>query len=104
MANDPPVQNIPATPTNTDGSTSNENNTNNGNGDQTQIMKIDASKVKLPEFLSNNVDMWFWQVESAFIAADIRSDAKKYHSIIGQLPSTVITKLADFRTNPPKSW
>lgn len=65
------------------------------------IMKIDATKVKIPEFLPENVDLWFWQVESAFTAANIRADAKKYHTIIGQLPSTVIVKLADCRTNPP---
>lgn len=70
----------------------------NNNGQQ--IMAIDG-KVKLPEFFTENVDLWFWQVESAFSAADIRSDAKKYHAIIGQLPSSVIVKLAEFRTNPP---
>lgn len=65
-----------------------------------QIMVVDG-KVKLPEFFTENVDLWFWQVEAAFSAADVRSDAKKYYAIIGQLPASVIVKLADFRTNPP---
>lgn len=96
MANDPPSNA-------NDGSGSNSGPPANNAGTDQHVMKIDASKVKLPEFLPGNVDMWFWQVDSAFIAADIKADAKKYHSIIGQLPSTVITKLADFRTNPPKA-
>lgn len=60
-----------------------------------------ATKVKLPDFFAENVELWFWQVESAFIASGITSDAKKYHAIIGQLPSRVIFKLADFKSNPP---
>lgn len=61
----------------------------------------DNTRIKLPDFFSENVDLWFWQVESAFTAASIKADAKKYHAIIGQLPAQVILKLADFRTNPP---
>lgn len=60
-----------------------------------------ATKVKLPDFFAENVELWFWQVESAFIASGITSDVKKYHAIIGQLPSRVIFKLADFKSNPP---
>lgn len=102
MTNDPPiVDNSAIQPLNQPLNQPDGNGTNNGGNGAESVMKIDASKVKLPEFLPGNVDMWFWQVESAFIAADIKADAKKYHSIIGQLPSTVIMKLADFRTNPP---
>lgn len=60
-----------------------------------------STKIKLPDFFAENVELWFWQVESAFIASGIASDVKKYHAIIGQLPSRVIFKLADFKSNPP---
>lgn len=58
-----------------------------------------ATKIKLPDFFAENVELWFWQVESAFIASGITSDVKKYHAIIGQLPSRVIFKLADFKAH-----
>lgn len=69
----------------------------------TQISAVSdlATKIKLPDFFAENVELWFWQVESAFIASGITSDVKKYHAIIGQLPSRVIFKLADFKSNPP---
>lgn len=60
-----------------------------------------ATKIKLPDFFAENVELWFWQVESAFISSGITSDVKKYHAIIGQLPSRVIFKLSDFKSNPP---
>lgn len=68
---------------------------------QTRHIRNDCNNVKLPTFYVDNVDLWFWQVESAFIAADIRSDAKKYHTIISQLPLAVIMQVADYRPNPP---
>lgn len=105
MANDDPNAN--AVPLNPNGTPANNSSTSSNNGgtqstgNQMQIMNVDTAKVKLPEFLPGNVDLWVWQVECAFKAADIRADAKKYNLIIGQLPSSVIVKLADFRTNPP---
>lgn len=59
------------------------------------------TKVRLPEFFSENVEYWFWQVESAFTAASITADGRRYHAIIGQLPAHVIRKLSDFKNTPP---
>lgn len=59
------------------------------------------TKVRLPEFFKENVDLWFWQVECAFTAASITADARRYNAIIGQLPPQVIFKLADFKDRPP---
>lgn len=67
--------------------------------------RVDAvsvnTKVRLPEFFTENVDLWFWQVECAFTAASITADARRYNAIIGQLPSKVIFKLADLKDRPP---
>lgn len=61
----------------------------------------ESVKVKLPDFVEEHADLWFWQVESAFEAASMTSDKKKYCTVIGQLPTRVMYKLADLRTNPP---
>ncbi|XP_017462173.1 PREDICTED: uncharacterized protein LOC108355525, partial [Rhagoletis zephyria] len=68
---------------------------------QMRVDTLDPGKVKLPDFVEEHTDLWFWQVEAAFEAADIVSDKKRYYTIIGQLPTRVMYKLADFRTNPP---
>lgn len=66
-----------------------------------QINAVDNAKVKLPDFVEEFTDLWFWQVDAAFDAAHITSDRKKYNTIIGQLPTRVMYKLADLRTKPP---
>ncbi|XP_054082483.1 uncharacterized protein LOC128920096 [Zeugodacus cucurbitae] len=66
-----------------------------------RVDTLDQGKVKLPDFVEEHTDLWFWQVEAAFEAAGIVSDRKRYYTIIGQLPTRVMYKLADFRTNPP---
>lgn len=63
---------------------------------------INTTRVKLPDFVEEYTDLWFWQVEAAFDAAGISADKKKYNTIIGQLPTRVMYKLADLRTNPPE--
>lgn len=60
-----------------------------------------STKVKLPDFVEEHTDLWFWQVEAAFDAAGIMADKKKYNTIIGQLPTRVMYKLADLRTQVP---
>lgn len=68
-------------------------------------------KVKLPEFVEENTDLWFWQVEAQFEAAGLiprgntaqqhAIDKKRYMTIIGQLPTRIMYKLSDLRENPP---
>lgn len=60
-----------------------------------------GAKVKLPDFVEEHTDLWFWQVEAALDAAEISADKKKYNTIIGQLPTRVMYKLADLRTQVP---
>lgn len=67
----------------------------------TEIGAIDNSKVKLPDFTEEYTELWFWQVECAFESANIGADRKKYNTIIGQLPTRVMYKLADLKQNPP---
>lgn len=67
------------------------------------IGAIDNSKVKLPDFTEEFTELLFWQVECAFEAANIGADRKKYNTIIGQLPTRVMYKLADLRQNPPEN-
>lgn len=67
-----------------------------------EINAVDNTKVKLPDFVEEYAELWFWQVEAAFEAARVLSDRKKYNTIIGQLPTRVMYKLADLRTKPPQ--
>lgn len=65
------------------------------------VSKVDQQRVKLPDFVEEYTELWFWQVECAFDAANISADKKKYNHIIGQLPTRLMYKLADLRTHPP---
>lgn len=70
-----------------------------------------VEKVKLPDFVEENTDLWFWQVEAQFEAANLiprgnftqqnSIDKKRYNTIIGQLPTRIMYKLSDLRDNPP---
>lgn len=70
-----------------------------------------TEKVKLPDFVEENTDLWFWQVEAQFEAAALipkgnlnqqhSIDKKQYNTIIGQLPTRIMYKLSDLRTTPP---
>lgn len=61
----------------------------------------DAIRIKYPEFDKDNAEVWFWQVESIFDTTKVRSDNKKYLMIIGLMPTSVMMKLCDLRSNPP---
>lgn len=77
---------------------------NQGQGDSRQqntISAAESTKIKLPDFHEEHTDLWFWQVEAAYDAANITSDKKKYNTIIGQLPTKIMCKLIDLRNNPP---
>lgn len=68
------------------------------------VEATNSAKVKLPDFVEEHTDLWFWQVEAAFDAAGRKgrkADKKKYNTIIGQLPTRVMYKLADLRTHVP---
>lgn len=75
--------------------------TNNGGATANDSINTIA-RVKLPDFVEEHTDLWFWQVDSAFEASGITADKKKYNTIIGHLPTRVMYKLADLRTNPPE--
>lgn len=78
----------------------------NGNGSAVpvpQASAVDHVKVRLPDFAEEYTDLWFWQVEAAFESISMTSDKKKYNTIIGQLPTRVMYKLADLRTSPPEA-
>lgn len=70
-----------------------------------------VEKVELPDFVEENTDLWFWQVEAMFESAGLvprgninqqnSIDKKRYMTIIGQLPTRIMYKLSDLRTTPP---
>lgn len=68
-----------------------------------QVNAIDQRKIRLPDFAEEYTDLWFWQVEAAFDSIGMASDKKKYNTIIGQLPTRVMYKLADLRSQPPEN-
>lgn len=89
------------------GTTATGNSQENG-----QINSVNE-KVKLPEFVEENTDLWFWQVDAQFEAAGLTprgntaqqnaTDKKRYMTIIGQLPTRIMYKLSDLRENPPSA-
>lgn len=99
--------------------TTNNNNNNNtlgnaastGNPQENGQINSVIEKVKLPEFVEENTDLWFWQVEAQFEAAGLiprgntaqqhATDKKRYMTIIGQLPTRIMYKLSDLRENAP---
>lgn len=56
--------------------------------------------VKIPAFWRKNVKIWFLQVESQFITAQINNEITKYHYILGSLDSEVAELVSDFICKP----
>ncbi|XP_017480979.1 PREDICTED: uncharacterized protein LOC108370205 [Rhagoletis zephyria] len=69
-----------------------------GNDASEEIANI---TVKLPPFWHANPSLWIAQVESRFIAARIKNDATKHHTVIAAIESNVLAQTSDIILNPP---
>lgn len=58
---------------------------------------------KAPPFWLQNPKMWFIQLESRFITANITDDETKFHYVVGALDGDILTYVSDVLEKPPVS-
>ena len=62
---------------------------------------INRVSVKIPPFWKENPHIWFTQLESQFVNANITSDRTKYHTVVGNIETDILAQVSDIITNPP---
>ncbi|XP_008178670.1 uncharacterized protein LOC103307937 [Acyrthosiphon pisum] len=58
---------------------------------------------KAPPFWVQNPKMWFTQLESRFVTANITDDETKFHYVVGALDADILTYVSDVLERPPVS-
>jgi len=77
-----------------------EDNTRSGStGPQIESSSTNQTP-RLPDFWEEDPELWFLQVEAVLSTFQIKSEIKKYHLIVGQLPHRALTQVADIMRNP----
>lgn len=70
-----------------------------GNADQQQQQQpqhsVAAVTVKIPEFWSEDAELWFSRIESVFRRASIRSPLTKFDYVMEKLPNEVLVTIRD---------
>jgi hypothetical protein len=56
---------------------------------------------KIPPFWSNDPETWFISVESSFRVARISDDTTKFHTIVANADTSILTHIKDIIRNPP---
>lgn len=56
---------------------------------------------KAPPFWEANPELWFLQLESQFILADVKVDDTKFHIVISALDSKILSYVSDIISKPP---
>lgn len=64
---------------------------------------IELSRVafKAPPFWDNDPELWFLQVESQFVIANITADTTKFHSVVANLDAKLLAYVKDIIIKPP---
>ena len=57
--------------------------------------------VKLPEFWSGNVSIWFRQCEAQFRLSNVTSEQVKYDYVVQKLDNDTVSRVQDVLLNPP---
>ncbi|KAK5642171.1 hypothetical protein RI129_001036 [Pyrocoelia pectoralis] len=63
--------------------------------------EVSRVTLKLPPFWKRNPTVWFTQVESQFIIANITADVTKYHYVIAAIDSNILSEVSDIILKPP---
>lgn len=58
---------------------------------------------KAPIFWEHDPELWFFQVESQFVMANITVDSTKFHAVIAALSSNVLSCIRDLIKSPPST-
>ena len=63
--------------------------------------RVDAvTMIKLPRFYSNDLELWFTQIDGLFHVNRITSDLSKYYTVITFLDPEILHQIADVAKNP----
>lgn len=57
---------------------------------------------KLPPFWREHPDVWFYQVESVFQSANVKTDNDKYHIVVSNLTNEAMLSVIDIIKSPPE--
>jgi hypothetical protein len=62
---------------------------------------VNAASIKLPEFWTEDPELWFARVEAQFATRDIRSDDTKFHYVVAALDNTTAAEVKAVLLKPP---
>lgn len=62
---------------------------------------INRVSVKVPPFWKENASIWFTQLESQFLNSGITSDITKYHTVVGNIETEILSQVSDIIISPP---
>lgn len=63
--------------------------------------QVNRIALKLPQFWRSNIQLWFAQVEAAFILSGITVDETKYASLVASIDADTLTHVSDIIFRPP---
>lgn len=63
-------------------------------------IEIARVAIRLPPFWRKNVRVWFLQIESQFVTANIVNEKTKYHHVLGSLDSEIAETISDLISKP----
>lgn len=62
---------------------------------------VNAASIKLPEFWSDDPELWFARVEAQFFTRDIKNADTKFHYIVAALDSATAAEVKPILLHPP---
>ncbi|XP_075157758.1 uncharacterized protein LOC142231023 [Haematobia irritans] len=73
----------------------------NESGDGSSATQLPSHAVKIPRFWREHPLLWFAQVEAQFALYQIEAERTKYHILIAELDTELLTHVSDIVLNPP---
>lgn len=69
--------------------------------DESKVTAINRVSIKVPPFWKENATIWFKQLESQFLNSGITADATKYHTVVGNIETEILSQVSDIIISPP---
>lgn len=66
-----------------------------------EAAQVNRIALKLPPFWRHNIQLWFIQVEAAFMLSGITADMTKYASLVASIDSETLAHVSDVLNQPP---
>lgn len=67
------------------------------------VLPIQPLKMPFPQFLRENIEMWFWTLEKWFIGANVVDDDRRFSAVLLALPIATVAVFKEQFDNPPHS-